>query len=119
MIVYNIEEFVVQQMFRPYQSLFPNTETEKGIAEWEELLRDEPLRIMETLRSDNELYTLVFNRLSEMKVSFYKWLNHPVIEVVEYALKRHCAECGSIFPPDIKYYPNRVCTDCLQKKKQQ
>lgn len=115
MVIYNIEEFVINQMFRPYQSLFPNADTPEGVREWERTFNEEPIKIMSVLRADDKLYELVFQRLSKLDITFYKWLNHPLIGVVEYSLKRRCCECGNLFAPSVNYYPNRICNDCLHR----
>lgn len=81
MTVYNIEDFVVNQMFRPYRDVIVEEkfQTEDEYKEIEKSLRKEPLMIMWLLRHNKKAYKCVFWRLAKMNITFYKWLNHPII----------------------------------------
>ena len=81
MTVYNIENFVVNQMFRPYRNMIVEEkfQTEAEYKKIESSLRKEPLMIMWLLRNNKKAYACVFGRLSKMNITFYKWLNHPII----------------------------------------
>lgn len=85
MIVYNIENFVVNQMFRPYRSLIVEEkfQTEEEYKKIEKELRKDPLKIMWVLRNNKEAYNCVFGRLAKMNITFYKWLNHPIIGEID------------------------------------
>ena len=84
MIVYNIENFVVNQMFRPYRSLIVEEkfQTEEDYKRIEKELRKDPLKIMGALRNNKEAYKCVFGRLAKMNITFYEWLNHPIIDEI-------------------------------------
>lgn len=91
MIVYNIEDFVVKQMFMPYKTLLISTdnlpedalnrrvEYEKREKACIRELRKKPEIIIEVLRNNKEAYQCVFKRLANIDFEFYKWLQHPVI----------------------------------------
>ena len=81
MTVYNIEDFVVNQMFRPYRDIIVEEkfQTEAEYKKIESSLRKEPLMIMWLLRHNRKAYACVFGRLAKMNITFYKWLNHPII----------------------------------------
>lgn len=85
MIVYNIEDFVVNQMFRPYRSVIVEEkfQTEEEYKKIEKELRKDPLKIMWVLRNNKEAYKCVLGRLAKMNITFYKWLNHPIIGEIE------------------------------------
>ena len=85
MTVYNIENFVVNQMFRPYKNMIvaEKFQTEAEYKKIESSLRKEPLMIMWLLRNNKKAYTCVFGRLSKMNIAFYKWLNHPIIGEIQ------------------------------------
>lgn len=85
MIVYNIENFVVNQMFRPYRSVIVEEkfQTEEEYKKIEKELRKDPLKIMWVLRNNKEAYNCVFGRLAKMNITFYKWLNHPIIGEID------------------------------------
>jgi hypothetical protein len=91
MIVYNIEDFVVKQMFMPYKTFLipednlPENELDR-IVEYEKRekaciseLRKNPERIIEILKNNKKAYQCVFGRLANLNFKFYKWLQHPVI----------------------------------------
>lgn len=91
MIVYNIEDFVIKQMFNPYKTLLIPEDNlpENGLDRMVEYskrekaciseLRKRPEQIMEVLRKNKEAYQCVFGRLAEIDFEFYKWLQHPLI----------------------------------------
>ena len=91
MIVYNIEDFVIKQMFNPYKTLLipednlPENELDRMVeySKREKAciseLRKHPERIIEILKNNKEAYRCVFNRLAGIDFEFYKWLQHPVI----------------------------------------
>ena len=94
-IIYNIEKFVVEQMFLPYKPFLvsednlPENGLEKAI-EYEKRvrsctneLRKHPERIMVILRNNKKAYECVFGRLAKLDFKFYKWLKHPLIDEIE------------------------------------
>ena len=94
MIVYNIEDFVVNQMFMPYKTFLipkdnlPENELDR-IVEYKKRektcineLRKNPERIIEVLNNNKKAYQCVFMRLSVINFKFYKWLKHPLIDYV-------------------------------------
>lgn len=85
MIVYNIENFVVNQMFRPYRNVIVEEkfQTEDEYKKIEKSLRKEPQMIMWLLKYNKKAYKCVFERLAKMDITFYKWLNHPIIGEIE------------------------------------
>ena len=85
MIVYNIENFVVNQMFRPYRNIIVEEkfQTEDEYKKIEKALRKEPQIIMWKLKYTKKASRCVFERLAEMNITFYKWLNHPIIGEIE------------------------------------
>ena len=93
-IVYNIEDFVIKQMFMPYKTLLisednlPENELDR-IVEYKKRektcineLRKNPERIIEVLNNNKKAYQCVFMRLSRLDFKFYKWLKHPLIDYV-------------------------------------
>ena len=107
MIVYNIEDFVIKQMFRPYKPLLvseeglPENELDRLIAydkrvkECEAQLRKQPEKIITILNNNKEAKRCVFERLAQIDFKFYKWLKHPLIDEImgyviafRYELKR-------------------------------
>ena len=92
MIVYNLEDFVIKQMFHPYKTLLIPEDNlpENGldrIVEYEKRekaciseLRKNPERIIEVLKNNKEAYQCVFGRLAKIDFQFYKWLKHPLID---------------------------------------
>lgn len=72
MIVYNIENFVVNQMFRPYCNIIVEErfQTEDEYKKIEKSLRKEPQMIMWLLRNNKKAYNLVFGRLAKNKYHF-------------------------------------------------
>ena len=111
MIVYNIEDFVIKQMFSPYKTLLipednlPENELDR-IVEYEKRekacireLRKDPLLIMEVLRRNKRACRCVFERLAQIDFKFYKWLKHPLIDevtayVIAYRHAPHPTEKG-------------------------
>lgn len=85
MIVYNIENFVVNQMFRPYRNVIVEEkfQAEEEYKRFEKSLRKEPEMIMRLLKHNKKAYNLIFGRLAKMNITFYKWLNHPIIGEIE------------------------------------
>lgn len=85
MIVYNIENFVVNQMFRPYRNVVvkEKLQTEDEYKKIEKSLRKDPQLIMWLLKYNKEAYNCVFGRLAKMNITFYKWLKHPIIGEIE------------------------------------
>lgn len=95
MIVYNIEDFVIKQMFLPYKTLLisednlPSGSFEKAkeYAKREKAciseLRKNPERIIDILKNNKEAYRCVFTRLANMDFKFYKWLKHSLINDIE------------------------------------
>lgn len=94
MMVYNIEDFVVKQMFMPYKPFLipednlPENELDR-IVEYKKRekicineLRKNPERIIEVLNNNKKAYQCVFMRLSRLDFKFYKWLKHPLIDYV-------------------------------------
>lgn len=94
MIVYNLEKFVIEQMFNPYKTFLipednlPENELAR-MAEYEERektcireLRKNPERIIEILKNNKKAYQCVFERLARIDFKFYKWLKHPLIDEV-------------------------------------
>lgn len=94
MIVYNIEDFVIKQMFYPYKTLLipednlPENELDRSV-EYEKRekacvmeLRRNPERIIEVLKNNQKAYQCVFERLANIDFKFYKWLKHPLINYV-------------------------------------
>lgn len=94
MIVYNLEEFVIKQMFNPYKTLLipednlPENELDRidEYAEREKAciseLRKHPERIIDILKNNKKAYHYVFGRLAGIDFKFYKWLKHPLIDEV-------------------------------------
>lgn len=80
MIVYNIEDFVIKQMFNPYQ----NDIVSDGIhiKECANALKKKPELILSILCKNRKAFNYVFNRLARIDFKFYKWLKHPLIEVI-------------------------------------
>ena len=94
MIVYNLEKFVIKQMFSPYKTLIvseenlPENELDR-IVEYKKRekaciseLRKNPERIIEVLKNNKKAYKCVFERLAKIDFKFYKWLKHPLIDDV-------------------------------------
>lgn len=94
MIVYNIEDFVVKQMFMPYKTFLipednlPENELDRSV-EYEKRgkacikeLRKNPEIIIEVLNNNKKAYQCVFGRLARIDFKFYKWLKHPLIDYV-------------------------------------
>ena len=94
MIVYNLEDFVIRQMFSPYKTLLipednlPENELDRMV-EYEKRekacvseLRKNPERIIEVLQNNKKAYQCVFDRLSKIDFKFYKWLKHPLIDEI-------------------------------------
>ena len=94
MIVYNIEDFVVKQMFMPYKTFLipednlPENELDRNV-EYEKRekacireLRKNPERIIDVLKNNKKAYQCVFERLAKIDCKFYKWLKHPLIDYV-------------------------------------
>ena len=98
MEVFKLEEFVVNQMFRPYQPDFIEAEYEsymyKTLAKTiESKLKKKPELIIELLESMPETKKRVFDRIRKFGgVKFYKYLNMEN-EVVKY-VKSNLAEMG-------------------------
>lgn len=80
MLVYDIEKFVIDQMFRPYQDIL--VENPEDYKKCELMLRKRPEEIISVLFNNKKAHNLVFNRLSKMDIKFYKWLEHPIIHFV-------------------------------------
>lgn len=80
MLVYDIEKFVIDQMFRPYQDIL--VENPEDYKKCELMLRKRPEEIISILFNNKKAHNLVFNRLSKMDIKFYKWLEHPIIHFV-------------------------------------
>lgn len=98
MIVYNIEDFVVKQMFMPYKTFLipednlPENELDRRV-EYEKRekacikeLRKNPERIVEVLNNNKKAYQCVFGRLARIDFKFYEWLKHPLIDYVNAAV---------------------------------
>lgn len=95
MIVYNIEDFVIKQMFLPYKPLLipkdnlPENELDRIIEYGKRekacisVLRKNPEKIIEVLKNNKEAYKCVFERLAKLDFRFYKWLQHPLINTIE------------------------------------
>ncbi len=83
-IIYNLEKFVIDQMFRPYQSIIvtEDFQAKEKIKKIENQLRRNPEMIMSILNSNKNAYRLVFDRLSRIDFKFYKWLKHPLIDEI-------------------------------------
>ena len=94
MIVYNIEDFVIRQMFNPYKTFLipednlPENELDR-IIEYKSRenaciskLRKNPEGIIEVLKNNKKAYQCVFERLAGIDFKFYKWLKHPLIDYV-------------------------------------
>lgn len=94
MIVYDLEKFVIEQMFNPYKSLLipedglPENELDRCV-EYEKReklckseLRKNPERIIEVLKNNKKAYQYVFGRLAKIDFKFYKWLKHPLIDQI-------------------------------------
>lgn len=89
-IVYNIEKFIINEMLRPYQNLIiscknvsNDTEYKKRVKDCEKELKKNPMLIFSVLDNNKEARTLVFNRLKELDIQFYKWLDCPFIDEFE------------------------------------
>lgn len=95
MIIYNIEDFVINHMFLPYKSLLipednlPENDLERMI-EYKKRenackneLRKNPERIISILKNNKMAYQYVFKRLANIDFKFYKWLQHPLINEIE------------------------------------
>ena len=94
MIVYNIEDFVIQQMFKPYKTfLIPEDNLPENkldrIVEYKKRekaciskLRKNPEGIIEVLKNNRKACQCVFERLAKIDFEFYKWLKHPLINYV-------------------------------------
>ena len=94
MIIYDIEKFVIEQMFNPYKTwLIPEDNLPEDefmrISEYnwrekacERELRQHPERIIEVLRNNKKAYQCVFERLAKIDFKFYKWLKHPLIDEI-------------------------------------
>lgn len=95
MIVYNIEDFVIKQMFNPYKTLLISEDNlpedyfdrmiEYGKRERACIneLRRNPEKIIKILENNKKAYQCVFERLANIDFKFYKWLQHPLINEVE------------------------------------
>lgn len=98
MIVYNLEEFVIKQMFSPYKTLIipednlPEDEFERMFEYIKREkacireLRKKPELIIEVLSKNKKAYQYVFERLAKIDFKFYKWLKHPLIDYVNAAV---------------------------------
>ena len=85
--IYNIEEFVINEMFRPSQHLIvPEPDKRKA---FEKKLNEHPEEILPILYNNNKAYEHVFNRLIKIDFKFYKWLKHPLIDSVN----ANCSIC--------------------------
>jgi hypothetical protein len=94
MIVYNLEKFVIDQMFNPYKTFLipednlPENELARMLEYGEREnalireLRKNPERIIEVLRNNEKAYQCVFKRLANIDFKFYKWLKHPLIDQI-------------------------------------
>ena len=82
--IYNLEKFVIEQMFRPYQSIIVTTDfqAKEKIKKIENQLRRKPEIIMYILKNNKNAFRLVFDRLSRLDFKFYKWLKHPLIDEI-------------------------------------
>lgn len=98
MKVLKLEEFVISQMFRPFQPDFIEAEYEsliyKSLAHTiETKLRKRPEYIIELLEEFPETKIRVFNRIAKFGgVKFYKYLNMET-ELIKY-IKKNLAEVG-------------------------
>lgn len=83
MTVYNIEDFVIKEMFMPYQNLIVENPTQENINKCKRQLRKRPEDIISILKNNKKAYECVFGRLARIDFKFYKWLKHPLIEEIE------------------------------------
>lgn len=94
MIIYNLEDFVIRQMFMPYKTFLiptdnlPEDEFDREI-EYRKReraciseLRKNPEKIIEALNNNKKAYQCVFKRLANIDFKFYKWLKHPLIDEI-------------------------------------
>lgn len=78
-----IEDFVVEQMFRPYMPSICPSDYVKGV---ERKLRKNPEYIIKLLENDSETKERIFGRLARFGgVKFYRYLDmeNPVIKYVK------------------------------------
>ena len=109
MIVYNLEKFAIDEIIRPYISTLDERVwlvnykkgelTEEQIKEWSKLQKhyeqqvyrvDGLRRLINTLEKRPEWKEQVFNRLKQIKFTFYKWLdkNNVFIKYINGELER-------------------------------
>lgn len=80
--IYNIEDFVINEMLMPYQNIIIENPTEENIKEAKRILRKNPQNIIGILKNNKKAYECVFRRLSRIDFKFYKWLSHPLIDEI-------------------------------------
>lgn len=94
MIVYNLEDFVIKQMFNPYKTLLipednlpengldRDVECQRREKAYIRELRKNPEKIITVLKNNKRAYHCVFERLANIDFKFYQWLKHPLIDDV-------------------------------------
>ena len=89
-----IEDFVINEMFRPYATHFVDTyedfEFRQKQKRIERALRRNPEMIIELLEEINDAKELIFNRLQKFGgVKFYRYLDmsNPVIQYIKKGLE--------------------------------
>lgn len=76
MEIIDADKFVLEQVYRPYQSLLG----------FEKTLLKQPYSNEQTLKllqSDSEWARLTLDRIKRCKFKFSQWINHPVINYIK------------------------------------
>ena len=95
-IYYNLEDFAVSEMFRPFSPTIDircweaefakcferRIECRKVKDDYEKAIRKDIMKIVEILENNGEAKEEVFKRLKMGKWKFYKHLKHPLIDYV-------------------------------------
>jgi len=95
-IHYDIEKFVIEEMFNPFSPTYDHRCWEKTFGktaekrkqgkiiydEYVKVFKKHPSKIITELENRPEWKELVFKRLSMCKFKFYKHLTHPIIDYV-------------------------------------
>ena len=71
------DKFILEQIYRPYQSLLG----------FEERLTKQPYdnqKTLELLKEDSEWSRCVLDRIKRCNFTFSQWLKHPIIEFIRH-----------------------------------
>ncbi len=86
MVIYNLEEFAITHMLKPYQNLISQDEVE--IKQIEKKTKDNPMYIYGLLEKNPKAKRHVYGRLAEINFEWYKYLKNEFTCFVNWEISK-------------------------------